>query len=272
MAAMVIWSWLAGVGELLAFGAGFKPMAPGTAILLILTGSALYFYYRDPKSLAVIRLSYASATLLVVASGLVCWRHYYGWNSPVEQWLATGADRIGNYPVGQISLACGALLLTAGLAFLLRLTEHPSLRWISTGLALVVLLAGVGVVVSYAIGLKWITSLTLNRVSLTGGVAFILLGLALLGEGTTKRMRTGFLPIMITAGLTLAVGVTGAFGLRYLQKKERVEIYRLMKSISDLKVEEIVNWRQNRWSDAHWLAESPTIGRELEQVIADPES
>ncbi|MEI8064531.1 MAG: hypothetical protein WCH84_10770, partial [Verrucomicrobiota bacterium] len=183
------------MGELLAFGAGFKPMAPGTAILLILTGSALYFYYRDPKSLAVIRLSYASATLLVVASGLVCWRHYYGWNSPVEQWLATGADRMGNYPVGQISLVCGALLLAAGLAFLLRLMGRPSLRWISAGLAIVVLLAGVGVAVSYVIGLKWITSLTLNRVSLTGGLAFILLGIALLGEETTRRLRTGLLPI-----------------------------------------------------------------------------
>ena len=270
VAGAVIWTWMAGVGELLAFGPQPKPMSPAAALLSLLVGATLYFYYRDSQRAATIWLSYGVGGILLVAGGSVCLRYWCGWDSPVEHWLMAGAGRIGNFPVGQISLACGVVLVMAALAFLARLPARRSLRWISLGLAVLVLLAGVWVVGSYIHKLPWGGGL--NRISLLGGVVFSLLGVVLLGPESTQRPRAGLMPVLITVGLAVVIGTGGAIGLRQLQMQERIATHRLLKSVNNIKADEIWNWREERLEDARMLGQAPVIGHDFAAFLAQPDA
>ena len=271
MAAAVIWTWTAGVGDLLAFGSHLKPMSPGAALLSLLAGLALYFYYRDSQRAAVRWFGTGVGALLVVACGLVCMRYWLGWDSPVERWLAMGAGRLGNYPVGEISWTCGAVLLLAGLALLVRFQARASWQWLAVGLAAVIVLVGLGVVVSYLGGLTGPVGHSLHRHSLLGGVAFLLLGGALvLGKASAERSAASLWPVLTAGGLAMVIGVSGAVGMRYLQAQERAAAHRLLKSVTDLKAEEITNWRRERLDDAQVLGQAPMIGHDLRMFLAQP--
>ena len=272
LAAMVIWTWLAGVGELLAFGPQLKPMSPGAALLSLLFGSMLYFYYRNSKQPIVICIGFIIGGLLTAVSGLVCLRFWLGWGSPVERWLTEGAGRLGHFSAGYISPACGVILLVAAVALLLRLPSRRSSRWMSLGLAIVVVMAGLWVVASYTVGLKWISGFSLNRISLMGGVSFILMGCALFGKDSEQRQSSGTMPAITAAGLALVIGIVGAIGMRHLQAQERVAAHQLLKSVSDLKVEEISNWRRERLDDAITVGAAPMVGHDLQVFLAEPGS
>src|SRR4030042_7097592 len=76
--------------------------------------------------------------------------------------------------------------------------------------------------------------------------------------------------------LSLAVFIliisSGYFYYRYEKKIIRQEQYSVLKTIADLKISQILEWREERLADAHGIAERPFIRQNFQRWLHSQDS
>jgi PAS domain S-box-containing protein len=71
--------------------------------------------------------------------------------------------------------------------------------------------------------------------------------------------------VVLSLAIFILIISGGYFYYRYEKKIIRQEQYSNLKTIADLKIDQIINWRQDRLADAHVIAESPFIRKSFQQ-------
>lgn len=278
MAALALWSWFAGVGELLTISVRQIPMAPATALILGWLGVAVHLHTRWPAQKPVIGFGYAAAGV-AAAAGLLAWlRFRFGWHSPIELWLAQTTDEIDGVPIGQMSPLTGGAFLMASLALLFRLRargRRTGAHWIARAFAVGVAALGMSVVTGYVVGRPRAFGDYAIPMALWTAIAFILLGLALMtspavanASASALARRLGGMPWVLAVSTALAVGLIGALYLKSEKVELRAAAGDKLETISELKVGQIVRWRAQRKSDASFFANASFATRNVEAFFS----
>ena len=274
VASSAVWTWVAGVTELLAIGPMHKPISPCFAVLSLIAGTALYLFKRLPTRRAVLWYTASVALLVGLIGGLISLRYVCGWDSPVETWVAHTTQRIGHYPVGYLTQQGGLMCVFIGLAFGLQILArrgHRWARWSSYVCATIIGLYGVAVLMGYAGNMAWVHGETgVNPSSLLSGFIYLILPIGLLVRESRQEDAAGLMPVSIAAGLALIIGTITALGIRHLQTREKMHIDTALQAISDWKIQGVADWRQKRLNDAQFFLSTPQVTRDVAQLLSDP--
>ncbi len=280
MAALALWSWVAGVSELFTTSDQHIPMATTTALLLAWVSVAVFLQTRWPAQKSVVRFGYSTAVVVAAAGLLACLRPRFGWGSPIEQWLAHSTDEIGGVPIGQMSPLTGGAFVVASLALFFRLAaggRRSGTRWISLAFAVGVALLGAGVVAGYILGKPRVVGDYLIPMALWTATAFTLLGLALAtspvianSSTSVRGRRFGGMPWVLAVSMALVVGLVGALYLRNEKAKLRTSAGDMLEAIGELKANQIVRWREERMGDASFFANASFAVRNVQSFFANP--
>lgn len=279
---LVLISTLLGAKTLAALGWGLVPMSPVAAAMVALLSAAILLMQARSSS-AAIRLLACALALLVALSclGLVI-GHARGATIAFEGWL------LQRWPHLQLtSLLTDDALLCAALAALCLWLPSPSWRWRQSAalLAMVPVMTGVLVMVSYAAGSPLLYRTSLTPMSLPASFCSLALGLALTlstGRGTWPlaafsagpvrgRDRTGLgIPgwaWLASLSIAAIVLVGGSLYTRSLLREKQTRVQNELKTIADLKAQQISAWFGERRGDAVQL-EGALIQTQLRRFLA----
>ena len=284
LAALVVWSWAAGVSDLLSFDPHQIPMAPGTALLFLLTAATLLAVLLCPASRRLRVAAQGVAVLTAVIGTLALLRTWLGWTSPAEHWLAQGATPLGQIPRGEMSPVSGALFVCTAAALALRLPpldRRPVARALATLLAGALVCVGLGVLVGQNFGYALTVGALPIPMAFPTALAFCLLGLALLvcpqpAASTSAHAlvphKTASLPLMLMLLLALLCGALSAGYLRHEQVQRRADAWQLLSSIADLKANEIQHWRSEHHDTIHYLEGEQVFLEVARDFLRNPEA
>lgn len=285
---LALLSWAAGRWRLVAFGPDYVPMAPSTALTMLLLNVAVPLRSRFPGRPAAMRfaLCAAAAVAAVGLSVLLQWR--FGFELPFEEWLAPAAESVRQIPVGRMSpLTAASILLAAGALTLLSLPlrRRPLFDRCGGVLAHLTTLTGLYVLLGYFSGTPFLYGGRTIPMALWTALTLLLTGLALPAAGEKgweeflhscgwmcasaapgrldRRLPAAFLV------LTVAIGTAGLFYLRQQQAAARRAMRDELAAIAQLKTDQIVNWRTERLGDANLIKDTPFPAEAVERFLND---
>ena len=269
------------------------PMAPSTALMLLILGGALLLRLGWGAKAAVRLIGFAAAGIAAVPAVILGIQRVTGVELAWEHLLMSSDDTVRGMPVGHLSpLSAGAFLLAA-ISLAALLPPLAGRRWFHrTGLVA----AAAGAVGTIIIALAYASGTplfygggTIPMAFLTA-IALAALNLALLtaavsaarqrDEGAsapplppTLSWRGKERNLFIVVGvLALGIALVGFFFLRAQQAAMRGRIADQLAAIADLKVDQIVNWRNERLAGARLLMQSPSLARNAAELFAQPDS
>ncbi|MHB9008249.1 MAG: PAS domain S-box protein [Limisphaerales bacterium] len=277
----------------LTLGDDYVPMAPSTAILLLLLSLALWLQTRPSPGRLLHTVEGVCAGVVAGGGLLFGWAGYAGIPLPLESWGAGGLTTADGIPVGRMSpVTAGAFVLIATAYWCGRVTAPfwQPLRSLGTGLAATTLL-GTGILLAgYLSDTPFLygTS-TIPMAGLTAAAFVLASAVTLLCSGTGTWPLRMFLRhgteggpgvahgiewallvlfLVLTSGITLV----GLDYLKHQQTEARAAAREQLEAIADLKVQQIVNWRKERLADAKVIRATPYAIRRALDAMAQPES
>ncbi|NWJ42389.1 MAG: PAS domain S-box protein [Geothrix sp.] len=265
---------------LAAMGPGLVPMSPLGAGLVLLLAAAFWGAEWRPDALGIRRIGLA-ATALAGGAGLAfVISHVSGGTLPFE----TSLLRL--WPNLQLtSVLTDLTLFGAAASFLARRAPSKggwAARQAAAILALVPLLIGLVVLVTYVSGAPLLYGTGYIPMSLPAAMCALLLGASqLLAAGRDTwplaafrldhhRSRLGFSPrtVAIYLGLGSLILVGGAALLRRQIHATRMRVQAELSTIADLKARQITEWVVERRGDSQVIAESALIQVQLQRYLA----
>jgi len=147
------------------------------------------------------------------------------------------------------------------------------------------LLVGLVIALGYAAGtpllyggqtvpMAWLTAiafvvLNLGLLLSNGAVSGLLDWFSLGLDSDTSETQRRFVWRLLTllAGLVVAISLTGFFYLKRQQTSARADVYNDLNAIADLKMAQIVNWRNERWNDGRFLFQAPFVARNITALL-----
>jgi signal transduction histidine kinase len=261
-------SWVFGNWRIGALGDDYVPMAPVTALMLILLSGGLVVYRRWPASRAARRFA-LFALASIGGLGLLIWaQRLIGIQTSVERWLTPATYTAGGVPVGLMSPLTALTILLAALAFLLELppfSHHRPSRWMAPTLALGALVVSLAVLLSYLAGLPILYGVRAIPMALPTAASLFLLSCGILTatgsiESVATRPRSSALGRWgLLLSLVVALGIAGSDYTKqqYLDARQTAE--REVSTIAELKVAQIADWWRARRSDAEVVFKTPMI-------------
>jgi PAS domain S-box-containing protein len=275
--------WFLGIPTLARLDERFIPMAPSTALLLVLLGSALCAHVLAPGRRWARRLKVAVAALGVAAPLalliLSSQRIYLGF----EHLGLPVPPGPGEFPLGHMSPATALCLLFAGLS-LLAVPSDPGVGTAPTPWALLpagMLVAASGaMVLAYLFGTPVLYSGTFIPPAATAVSALLALGIAQAAAAWPRRggdpsaerpgsLRAG-LPILAFLGLSAGIVAAGLISYRHYEQRYRAEVERQLAAVAELKVAELARWREERLADAAALFGNPAFASLVRTALAPP--
>jgi len=266
-------------------------MAPSTACLFLLLGCGLFLRSRWPKKPITQWFARFAVLITVLTSLLVLAQHEFGFELPLEHWLAPTTATVGNIPVGRMSPLTATTFLLNALAFLLVLPpfdRHRVYRQLASLMATATLLASLAVLLSYAVGAPLLYSSHIIPMALATAISFAMLSfgtLIAIGPHTfplsifkAPSHSPGHLaphwfskgPLVVFLLLTVAIGTAGFFYLRSQIAASRQAAGDTLSAVADLKVRQILDWREERQSDARIIMSDPFACHQAQEYFADP--
>lgn len=286
VAIVTLAGWSTGRSWLAACGPEYVPMAPVTAWLMILLGSGSLLRLRGPSSAVLRSVLYCVAFAVGGACLLVCVRSALSFELPLEEWLAPTTVRVEDIPVGRMSPVTAASVLFAASAFGLGippLGRNRLARRIELGLVLASITIALMVLVSYALGAPLFYGSPTIPMALPTAISVGLLccGLLMAVGARTASSRVFTAPAdpypsssrrfsrgVLLAFLVLLVGI-GLAGRAYFahqlwESRQTAEEH--LATVANLKVRQIVDWRDERVSDAQVILEDPFLAEQVRKL------
>jgi len=280
---LALLGWVSGWLRLASFGANLMPMAPSTAVLLLLYGVAICLRARTPLSrraywfsVGLVGLGSLVAFLLFTLGCLhIQWEgEHFGLNLP---------GTIGGAAIGHISPVSAFCFLLASVSFLASLSQSALRSWRAVlALSSAGLLLGTGFIfmLAYFYGTPLLYGREFIPPALNTILAFVTLGLALLAlAGRAAGLFHGLpgvnsRPVVIFTLIffLLAIGIVtvGYISYRNYETRYRVQMERQLSAIQELKVGELVRWRQERFADAAVFFKNPAFSALVRRFFDQP--
>ena len=274
--------WYRGLPGFLNPAPNAVPMAPSTALLFLALGGGVFLRAWRPNAERIRRLSIAAAALAILMGLALAVTSANGVFLDIEHPGLSIEGRPTGIPLGHMSPLTALLLAVSGLSLA---TSLPSLagRWVEAStrwLASVAVVAGFVLVLMYAWDVAPLYSVLLVPPAAPTSVAILSLGLGLFGTWTLRsvaakpeqRPLETMFPTYLLSMLTFAVGsiMIGTLAYRAHVGQYRVEIDREMAAIGDLKVAELVDWRQGQMGNASTLRDNGAFSALAQRYLQDP--
>ncbi|MFH1177268.1 MAG: PAS domain S-box protein [Acidobacteriota bacterium] len=212
IAAVVAAGWLSGARALASFIAQSVPMAPATTLGFGLFGGSVIASALWGHMAPVRRASSLVAAAVALSGLLVLVESFLGLDGGVDRLFLADVEVFAGAPVGRVSPATGALFVLAALSFLFSSPGARAEHWrqdAAAGLAACVAAGGAVVCLGYATGISVLYRGAFHPVALPTGIAFVLLGLALLA-GSLHRLAGPGRGIVVAAAVGLGVVISVA--------------------------------------------------------------
>lgn len=280
-------TWMAGAWHIATFGADYVPMAPITALLLLLLGASHGACLRWPDS----HVGFLARALIAAVTTVVSFAVLLsaGTALPWEDWLLPTEDRGRPVPLGRMAPLTAALFLLAVTALVGRCSVRLLPGRLGAAAAAAGLVIAITATVGYLAGLPNLYAGQDTPIALLTAVAFIALhGSLLLGGRSNPSAATagagmddalpkeaGVLKRRLTVGaLTLAVGmgIGGYFHIRSAQAEARAAILGQLDAVAELKAAEIGHWRTERLTEGQFLTHARFVAEDMAGLVAAPES
>jgi two-component system, cell cycle sensor histidine kinase and response regulator CckA len=288
---LAVWSY--GNWHLASIALESVPIAPSTAILLLLLTLAVALDQLWPARIVVRLFQAAVAGLTIVVSLAEFIEYLIGKDAPWDVLLARTHATIRGIPVGHMSPFTAAAFLLAAFTLVTTAWIPPGRRALQRAGKIAALLgAGFGAVtvLAYGAGTPLFYGGGTVPMALLTAVAFVALNLALLLAGRAPTTAHDFLfgrPARATlpgisarekatiaalsAALLVTVGAASVWWLRLEQADKRAHIHRELTAIAELKVSQISAWRDEQLRDAKVLMRTPYLARSLSALAASPD-
>lgn len=204
--ALILVGSVLGWDALTAMGTGYIPMAPNTALLFALLGSAVLVRELWPASRVIHRAAAAAALLGAVVAGVTL----IGLN--IDDWLIRNTGMLGAVPIGRMSPVTAFCFVLAGVSLLL--LECETMTWAAIP-GILVTLVGAVCLMGYWFGAPLLYGGTVIPVALPTSLALVALGVGLIaatgpgawplktlvGSSTRARLLRALLPTVVLLAL-----------------------------------------------------------------------
>lgn len=260
----VLLGWITGVPSLTTFGTGKIPMAPSSALLLLLYGAAVFFHdhmqQRPGAYLTGLVFGWSvtaiSLLLLILSSlGIYLTVEYLGMHIVGE---------LNGLPVGHISPVTAFCFVLTGFSFLslLSSSSERQLRSVAAfALAALVVWSSIALVLAYVFGAPVLYGTTIIPPSLTSSIGFLILATSLLissGQHIWSRdahshaadRRSTYILVVTFVMLAASIITAGYFYIRHFERNYRTEIENQLSAIAAMKTEGLEDWREDYLRDA----------------------
>ena len=271
--------WILELPVLVSLRHGWIPMAPSTALLFVLCGTAMFFSARVPLSRAAHWTGVAVGAAVAVIGLLLFFLSYLGIRLEAEHLGFAISGTVGEAPIGHMSTATALCFLLAGLSLVATLTSSPNRQ----GQAIAGFwLAGLMVFASVVFLLAYLFSTPLLYggkhipPALTTSLGLAALGAALLALARSRSpdqqidvetLRASRSFVLVFLLMTIGLATAGGVYFRSQVKQHRAEIELQLSAIADLKVSELVSWRKERFSDAALLYGNPVFAELVRRAL-----
>ena len=280
---LALLGWISGWLRLASFGANLIPMAPSTAVLFLLYGTVVCLRARTPLSRRAHWLSVALAGLGTLVALLLFTLGCLGIQWAGEHFGLNPTATVGGAPIGHISPMAACCFLLASGSFLASLAPSALRSW-RTVVAMVS--AGVMLATSFVFLLAYLYGAPLlygGRFippALNTNLAFVTLSLALLAlVGRPTRLfrrspgddsRPVFVFVLIFFLLAIGIVTVGYISYRNYETHYRAQMERQLSAIEELKVGELVRWRQERFADGAVFFKNPYFTALVRRFFEQP--
>lgn len=293
LATIALLSWRFDFWRLAALGNDYIPMAPSTAWLLLLLSGALFLGRRRPALPTTLGFAILALSCTVLVTIVVIGRTLLEFELPLEQWLAPTSAQVGDIPAGRMSPLTAGVFLSISLALLCQLPRFGQ-RWLwrqtSALCALLTLLTGLAVLLSYWAGAPLLYNGRTIPMALPTAIAFSLLGSGVLfnaGSDTwpialfavrtsnpppTLLHRFAKGPLAAFLVLSLAIATVGGLLLKKQITHSRQESQQVLATISELKSAQIASWYTERQDDAELIFHNSLIQLQLRNYLTGSRS
>jgi hypothetical protein len=259
-----LFGWVAGYPLLTTVADCRKPIAPSSALLFLLCGTAIFFCDRMRQSARLHRIGLAFGWSVTAISLALLVLFLLGAHPFVEHPGMQLDEALNGGTIGHMSPVTAFCFGLTGLAFLALLSSVSGRHWrpvAALGLASLITWSGIVLVLAYLIEAPVLYGIAIIPPSLTTSLAFLMLGASLmvssglilwprsvLTDSAAKRSMN----ILIVTFVLLATSIiTIGYGhILQFERNYRAEAENGLSAIAAMKVKELACWRQERLGDA----------------------
>ena len=281
---LAIVGWAFDFPGLSSFGYAFIPMAPSTAVLFLIFGSALYFGNHIIRNRRNRLLATVVIALMTMVAAFLYSTSVRGIFHPAESLGMHLEVMLPGTPVGHMSPITAALFFFVGLALLLLVINPLKGKKRSLAglfLSLPVFLAASFLLLAYLLGAPAFYNSTTIPPALPTSLGFFGLSASLLAWyaktiwfSKLQRASLAARPVISLAVLflLLASGIilVGHHNHRGYAAQFRHEAEEMLQAIGTFKTSEMVHWKKERLDDANLLFRNPHLSRLTSRYLNDP--
>ena len=280
---LALLGWFLGLPLLASFKADYIPMAPSTAALFLLYGTAVCLRAREPLSRRAFVVSVTMAGLGMVVALLLFALGSLNIHPAMEHFGMDASATVHGMVIGQMSPVSALCFVVAGLSFLASLPPSGTRLWRNTvalGAAGLLLAACFVFLQAYLFGAPLLYGGTFIPPALNTILAFTVLGLALLALASRSAgllngspasdPGVAFIFVLILALVTAGIATVGYRSYRNLERNAYSTAERQLAAIADLKVEELVQYRKERLGDANTFYNNPAFSDRVRRFLDQP--
>ncbi len=276
--------WILAIPFWTSFGSHLIPMAPSTALLFGLLGTATFFRARFPQNRTVRWICMAVGAFSALAATLLFCLSFQGLYPSVEHLGLSIAGLWDGAPVGHMSPVTALSFVFAGSSLLASLSSAVGGRGrkgVAFGLASLVIAANYVFALSYFVGTPFLYGGSFIPLALPTSLAFVALGISLAAMVRKQAVQPGKLTVPVATRasyslllvfilLTLGIVTAGHYYYRNIERHYRTEVERQLAAIAELKTGEIRQWRKERLSDASVFYKNAVFSLLAERYLNHP--
>ena len=280
---LALLGWFLHLPLLASFKADYIPMAPSTAALFLLYGTAVCLRAREPLSRRAFRMSVAITGLGMMVALLLFALGSLNIHPAIEHpGLNTSATFHGML-IGHMSPVSASCFVFASLSFLASLSASKSPLWrsvLALGAAGLLLAACFVFLQAYLFGAPLLYGGTFIPPALNSILAFTVLGLALLAMASRSAGLLGGLPasgpggafifVLILALVTAGIATASYRSYRNFERNNYSAAEQQLTAIADLKVDELVQYRKERLADANIFYRNSAFSEQVRRFLDQP--
>ena len=258
-----ILGWTLNIPQLASFDSSIVPMALSTAIMFVAYGLIIFFHNTLPSSRIRSRIEVAISSAGILAAILFIYLSLNGIRPVVEHLGFKMSSAVDGMIVGHMSPVTAFCFLLVSLSLLIMLVKPRQKKLIKISLILAGIIFSISIILllSYLLGTPLLYEGSFIPPALTTSLALLFLGISLLlisglkvwsYEELSNALSTRYTYILVLIFVLLIVSII-TVGYSYYKSYEKHylwEIEQQLSSISQLKVDQIVQWRKERLGNA----------------------
>ncbi len=273
--------WILGLHMFATYGITNIPMAPSTALCFVLFGAALFFRQRYPINRRTHFIGLFVGVVIGLCALLLLYVSLKGIHPEIEHLGFSIENSFDKIIIGHMSPLTAICFVLCALAFLLFLSStlvSVKRGWATLLLSLLVFFTASIMLIAYLLETPLMYTANLIPPSLPSSLAFLFLsfsmlvgaGLQLQHANSLKKDTSLFVPIFIIVMFIVftTIIIVGSANLYQSFKRNlRTEISEQLSAISELKVNQMTLWRNERIGDGRLFYKNFAFSASVKRYI-----